>query len=77
MIRFIKYFMYHWRDYTFFRWFWSERQEQYNELIKNGEYHYKNRFDFALRNALVEWKHRDRFSKRCTGDCENCKLKHC
>ena len=77
MIRFAKYFVYHWREYTFFRWFWSERQEQYQELIDKGEYHYKNRFDFAWRNAKVQWKHRDRYSKRCTGDCEHCKLQHC
>ena len=58
--------MYHWREYTFFLWFWSERQEQYQKMIDKGEYHYKNRFDFALRNALVNWKHTPH--ARCDGE---------
>jgi hypothetical protein len=79
MYKFIKYFLSEWRNYTFFKWYWGrpEIAERKQELISKGEKFPKNRFCFALEGARIRYRHRDRFSRRCNGDCESCKLKHC
>ena len=77
MIRFWRYFWHEWREYPLFMWFCSTRQKQLEELKEQGEWFPKNRFDYAWVNAKIRWKHRDRYSRKCTGDCEHCRLKHC
>lgn len=77
MIRFIQHFAMYWREYDSFLYYWSERKEQLEKLIDAGEYWYKSRFDYAWKNAVLWWKHRDQYSKKCHGDCENCKAKNC
>jgi hypothetical protein len=60
-------------------WYWErpEMAKLKQELIAKGEKFPKNHFHYALEMAKIRYQHRDRFSRRCSGDCENCKLKHC
>lgn len=75
MTMFIKYFMIEWRKFPSFKWFCESRHLKWKG--KDPKEQYRNRFDYAFRNAKIRYAHKDRYSKKCTGDCENCKLKHC
>ena len=57
MIRFVRCFSHYWREYDAFLEFWMERKEQLAVLISGGEYWYKNRLDYAWKNACDAWKH--------------------
>ena len=67
----------YWKEYDSFLSYWSEHEDVLVELISDGEYWYKNRFDYAWRNSMLWWRRRDRYSKNCNGDCDNCKSKNC
>lgn len=63
-----------------FQSFWTPKRikiliEEYGE--KEAEFLKKNRFQYAWKLACVAWGHRERYSKKRTGNCETCKLKHC
>lgn len=76
MIYFIKCFLMMWANYPGYRWFCYKHLTA-QQLKEIGGDPYKNRFDYAWHNAKIQWNHRDRYSKKCTGECESCKLKHC
>ena len=79
MIRFIRRFIRNLQDYDSYLRFWCERPEHFLKHIEEGHW-YKNRFDFAWKNTLLWWKHRDKYSRKCRkarGDCEHCNAKHC
>lgn len=76
MIRFIRYFIAKLRDYDSYYYF-AHVHTSPERLEEMGGDPYRNRFDFAWQNAKIFWKHRDRYSRKCTGHCENCTLKHC
>ena len=76
MIRFICYFVRECCCYPCYCWFINEAYSK-EKLEELGGNPYRNRFDFAWQNAMIRWKHRDRYSRKCTGDCMNCTAKHC
>lgn len=89
MIRFIRYFIMEWRNYPHYEAFRENLStkcpEEYAKMYKSDiargiNPEYKSRFDFALRNALVHYAHRDRYGRKCRefgGNCEICTAKHC
>lgn len=76
MIRFIRYFMMEWANYPGYYWF-AHVHTKPETLEQMGGDPYKNRFDYAWQNAKIHWKHRDRYSSKCDGECETCTAKHC
>ncbi|GEM_PF-6239014 len=78
-MKFIRYFLMYWTDYPFFKAFWTPERIQHlvEQSAEDAKFLEKNRFQYAWELARIQWAHRDRYSRRCTGDCENCKLKHC
>ena len=84
LYRFIRTFLMYWNDYPMYKAFCQTHiaKEQMEEMKKADEMrgvesHDENRFDYAWHLSKIWWGHRDRYSKKCTGDCENCNLKHC
>lgn len=63
VFRFIKYFVHEWRNYKYYKkWY---------------EYHktYKNRLDYAFRNAKIRLSHCDCYGNECRkfgGKCDIC-----
>lgn len=76
-MRFIKYFLMYWSQYPFFKSFYDNRPELKQEFITKGEKFPRNRIHYAYHLAKIRWQHRDQYSRRCTGECETCTLKHC
>ena len=80
MFKFILFFIQEWKGYTNFQAFWEKRQDTYTKLNNREERPYKGRFDYALTNAKIFYKHRDRYGRKCqkaNGDCSKCRAKHC
>lgn len=75
ILKFLRYFMHNWYGFPTFKWFCESRGLKWKG--KNPKEQYRNRFDYAWKNAKIQYAHRDMYSKRCTGMCETCKLKHC
>ena len=76
-MKFIRYFLMEWAHYPSFKAFYDERPQLKQHFIDKGEKFPKSRFHFAFEAARARWKHRDMYSRKCTGNCEQCKLKHC
>ncbi len=76
MIRFIRYFISQWCDYDSYYWFTHVHTDP-EQLAALGGDPFRNRFDYAWKNARIWWQSRDRYSRKCTGDCEACTLRHC
>ena len=81
-MNFLKYFIWKWKEYAHFMAyidrFKKEHPEEYRKSEENdrakGIKPYKNRFDFAFRNAKIYYAHRKDY-KRCLkykGNCEKC-----
>lgn len=88
MIKFIKYFVYEWRKYPRFNAYRKclkkKSPKAYAEMegadAERGIKPYKNRLDYAWRNAKIRWSHRDRYGRKCRkhgGNCEKCNARHC
>lgn len=85
MIKFIRNLIASWRgypDYIIFLSRFSDEQKKHMEALdaKSGIKPYKNRFDYAYRNAKIYHAHRDRYGRKCRkykGDCVKCNAKHC
>lgn len=80
VIRFIRIFVQYLFAYDSFVAFWSKREEIRKQFEDAGDEWYKNRFDYAWKNTVLWWRHRDRYGRKCRkfhGDCERCNAKHC
>lgn len=84
IIRFVQHFISYWGNYPSYRWFVDEHMtEEQRELCRKSDEengikpHDKNRFDYAWNLTMIWWKHRDRYSEKCTGECEECTCKNC
>ena len=77
--RFIRLFIFYWRDYPAQIEFMNAHPKLLKIAQDNGDYEkfYKTRPRFAWKLARIWWGHRDRGSRKCTGDCENCTAEHC
>lgn len=77
MIRWFFYYLLH--DYDSSMDFMEMYPNLKEEAIKSGEYAewYSSRWRYAWKMTRVQWKHRDRYSRKCNLDCFNCKAKHC
>ena len=77
MIRWFFYYLLH--DYDGVMAFMEWKPKLKEEAIKSGEYAewYSSRWRYAWKMTRVQWKHRDRYSRKCNLDCFNCKAKHC
>ena len=77
MIRWFFYYLLH--DYDDVMTFMEWKPKLKEEAIKSGEYAdwFSSRWRYAWKMTRVQWKHRDRYSRKCNLDCFNCKAKHC
>lgn len=81
-MKFLKYFIWQWKDYTHFKAYIEHFKQEYPEEWKKSEESdrergikpYKNRFDFALRNAKIRYAHRKDYDRclKYKGNCEKC-----
>lgn len=83
MIRFIKYFIHEWRKYPYHKAFAEKLKQKHPEEFKKMEQSdlergiksYKNRLDFAFRNAKMKLSHCVCYGKECRkfgGNCDIC-----
>lgn len=86
MFKFIRYFIYGWRDYpVMMEWrndLFTDKEikDMEKEDAKRGISPVNTRFEYALMTARVHYSHRDRYGRKCRkfeGDCERCNAKHC
>lgn len=84
LIRAISYFLMYLREYDSYMWFkmchLTEEQRKDIECAdasRGVEAHDENRFAYAWNLTKIWWKHRDKYSHKCTGDCEACTNTHC
>lgn len=79
LLRMIRWFFYYLWDYDGMMDFMEHRPDVKEESIKCGEYAdwFSSRWRYAWKMTRVQWKHRDRYSRKCNLDCFNCKAKHC
>ena len=79
LLRMIRWFFYDLWDYDGMMDFMEHRPDVKEESIKCGEYAdwFSSRWRYAWKMTRVQWKHRDRYSRKCNLDCFNCKAKHC
>ena len=86
MFRFIKYFVYEWRNYPWHKaWcddYKNREPDTFRKMeqsdLKRGIKPYKNRFDFAFRNAKIKTLHCDVYGRKCRkfgGNCDICNSK--
>lgn len=77
--RMIRWFFYYLWDYDGMMDFMEHRPDVKEESIKCGEYAnwFSSRWRYAWKMTRVQWKHRDRYSRKCKRDCFNCNAKHC
>lgn len=83
IIIFFETFMAGWMGYAFFKDFCKNHIDP--EMMakmeasdrERGVKTPKTRFGYAWMNAMAYWKHRDKYSEKCTGECEECTCKHC
>lgn len=84
IIRFIQHFVMYWSQYPEYLWFkYQHLKPDYLKKLEEADAemgikpHDSNRWEYAWNLSKIWWKHRDRYSRKCSGDCENCKCKHC
>ena len=78
--RMIRWFFYYLqRDYDDVMAFMEWKPKLKEQAVRSGEYAewYSSRWRYAWKMTRVQWKHRDRYSRKCNLDCFNCKAKHC
>ena len=77
MIRWFFYYLLH--DYDDVMTFMEWKPNLKEQAVRSGEYAewYSSRWRYAWKMTRVQWKHRDRYSRKCNLDCFNCKAKHC
>ena len=71
MLKFIRYFIYEWRNYPLFFGYAAQIKANNPKLYaemeasdrKKGIKPYKSRFDFALRNAKIRYNHRNDYKE--------------
>ena len=75
----IRYFFHYLRYYDFMIAFLDSRPKLKQQAVISGEYAewYTSRWRFAWKATCVQWKHRDRFSRKCKRNCFDCDAKHC
>ena len=82
VFRMIGKFCFYLKEYDGVKGFVDSRPKLKQQAVMSGEYAdlYSSRWRFAWKMTAIEWRHRDRYGRKCRklgGNCARCKAKHC
>lgn len=82
MVYMIGRFMYHLREYNDVMNYMESHPRVKQEAVMRGEYadFFSSRWRYAWKMTGIEWRHRDRYGRKCRkagGNCARCNAKHC